>query len=127
MRRMTPEQTVDAFLAAIERLDLEAGLALLAEDVEYDNVPSGKVHGRDGVRRALTPFLARCTEVEWRVLHQAASGEVVMNERVDRFHMANGWIDVAVAGLFVCRDGQITLWRDYFDLPTAAAAMAAGG
>ncbi len=26
------------------------------------------------------------------------------------------WAELAVAGVFVVRDGLITLWRDYFDL-----------
>ena len=123
----TPEQIVDAFIGALERLDLEAGLALLAEDVEYDNVPMAKVQGLEGVRSVLQPFLGRASEVEWKILHQAASGDTVMNERVDRFHMPNGWIEIAVAGLFVVRDGKIVLWRDYFDLGAATAALRSGG
>jgi len=122
----TPEQIVDAFIAAIERRDLEAGLALLADDIEYDNVPMSKVHGVDQVRATLGPFLGRATEVEWRVLHQAASGDTVMNERVDRFLMPTGWLEVAVAGLFVVRDGKIVLWRDYFDLAAFTKAATGG-
>lgn len=125
--QQTPEQIVDAFIAALERLDLDAGIALLAEDVEYDNVPMAKVHGLDGVRAVLQPFLARASEVEWRVLHQAASGDTVMNERIDRFHMPIGWVEIAVAGLFVVREGKIVLWRDYFDLGAATAALQSGG
>ena len=123
---MTPEEIVNAFVGALEQLDVDTALTFVADDVEYDNVPMGKVFGPDGVRATLTPFLASCTEVEWRILHQAASGDVVMNERIDRFHMPKGWIEIAVAGLFVVRDGKITLWRDYFDLGAATAAMASG-
>lgn len=123
----TPAQIVDAMIAAIEQHDLEAALALMADDVEYDNVPMRKVFGISAVRESLAPFLDRASEIEWKVLHQAASGDVVMNERVDRFKMPNAWVEVAVAGLFVVRDGKIVLWRDYFDMPTAAASMGNGG
>ena len=123
---MTPEQIVDAFIGALERMDIDTALTFVADDVEYDNVPMGKVVGPDAVRATLTPFLGSCSQVEWRILHRAASGDVVMNERIDRFHMPNGWIEIAVAGLFVVREDKITLWRDYFDLAAATAAMASG-
>jgi len=48
----------------------------------------------------------------------------VMNERNDRFEVNGGWIDLPVAGIFeVNDDGLITLWRDYFDLPTLMNQM----
>jgi len=120
---VTPSAVVDAFIAAIERLDLEGAIELLDPEVDYDNVPLRSVHGHEGVRATLGPFLGGCTATEWRVLHQAVSGDVVMNERVDRFRMAHGWVELRVAGLFVLRDGKITLWRDYFDMAELTAAM----
>ena len=120
---VTPSGVVDAFIAAIERLDLEAAIALLDPEVEYDNVPLQPVHGHDGVRATLGPFLGACTATEWRVLHQVVAGAVVMNERVDRFRMAHGWVELRVAGLFVLRGERIVLWRDYFDMAELTAAM----
>ena len=38
-----------------------------------------------------------------------------MNERLDRFCTRDRWIEIPVAGLFVLRDGTISLRRDYFD------------
>lgn len=118
-----PARVVDAMIAAIERRDLDAAIDHFTDDVEYDNVPMGAVHGHDGVRTALAPFLGRCTGVEWRVLRQAATGDVVMNERVDRFEIDGRWREIAVAGVFVVRDGRIALWRDYFDLAAARSAL----
>jgi limonene-1,2-epoxide hydrolase len=120
---VTPSAVVDAFIAAIERLDLEGAIALLDPEVVYDNVPLSPVHGHDGVRATLGPFLAGCTATEWRVLHQAVSGDVVINERVDRFLMAHGWVELRVAGVFVLHDGKITVWRDYFDMAELTSAM----
>lgn len=106
---------VDAFIAAVCRRDLDAAIDHLADDVEYDNVPMNKVFGREAVRATLGPFVAGCTAIDWVVHHQAAEDDVVMNERLDRFEMGGRWLEVAVAGLFLVRDGRITLWRDYFD------------
>ena len=32
--------------------------------------------------------------------------------------MAHGWVELEVAGVFEVTNGEITLWRDYFDLAT---------
>jgi len=88
-----------------------------------DFVPE-KVHGPDGIRNALEPFVASCSEIEWVIHHQVAQGATVMNERTDRFKMGDRWVELPVAGLFVLRDDKIALWRDYFDLGTFQRAMA---
>jgi limonene-1,2-epoxide hydrolase len=124
---MTPAETVDAFIAALERKDLDAALALVSDDVEYDNVPMGKVHGPDEVRRTLGPMVQACTTIEWVVHRQAAQDHLVFNERLDRFEMPFGWIEVAVAGVWEVHDGRITLWRDYFDEPSYRRQLPGGG
>ena len=123
---MTAEQTVNAMIGAIERKDLDEAATYMADDIEYDNVPMGKVFGPAGVREALEPFLARYGSVEWRVLHQVSSSDVVMNERIDRFEAPSGWVEIAVAGVFEVVDGKVRLWRDYFDLTAATAAFSQG-
>jgi limonene-1,2-epoxide hydrolase len=115
---MTPAETVAAFIAAVERNDFDAALALVSDECEYDNVPMGKVHGRERIRAVLAPMLSACSEISWPVHRQAAAGHVVFNERLDRFHMPFGWIEMPVAGVWEVHDGRITLWRDYFDEAT---------
>ena len=109
----------------LERRDIDAALSLLADDCEYDNVPIGKLHGRDAVWDALTRFIAPASEVEWVTLREAETGAVVFNERIDRFHMPFGWVELPVAGVWEVNDGRITLWRDYFDLQSFTEQMAA--
>ncbi len=121
---MSPEQIVTTVISALERKDLDAACSLMADDVEYDNVPIGKVVGPAAVASTLGPFFSMCGQIEWVVLHQAASGDVVMNERVDRFEMGGRWVELAVAGVWVVRDGKVVLWRDYFDLGAFQAMMA---
>ena len=114
----SPSETVTAFIAAIERNDLDAAMGLVAPGCEYDNVPMGKVHGPDAIRSILAPMLGAASAIEWIVHRQVADGHLVFNERVDRFEMPFGWIEIPVTGVWEVRDGLITLWRDYFDEAT---------
>ena len=126
---MTPGQFVSDFIAAFNNRDLDTALAMVDDECEYDNVPMGKVVGPEGMRANLAPFIAGCDQIEWLVSHQVESGGmqagVVMNERADRFHLGERWIEIAVAGLFVIRHGKIVLWRDYFDKQTFLDQMSA--
>ena len=119
---MSPSQLVSDFIAAFNARDVEAAIALVDDTCEYDNVPMGKVFGIEGIRSSLAPFIGGCDQVEWIVSHQVDSGDlesgVVMNERLDRFHLGDKWLEIPVAGLFVIRHGKIVLWRDYFDQKT---------
>jgi limonene-1,2-epoxide hydrolase len=112
---MSPGETVRNFISALERKDFDAACALITDDCEYDNVPFAKVFGPTGLRSVLEPFLGGCAGVEWVIHHQVESGNVVMNERTDRFELAGRWAELPVAGVFELRDGKICLWRDYFD------------
>ena len=76
---------VSRMIGHINSKDIDGALALMAADVEWDNVPSSKRHGHDEIRRGLAPFLERFSAVDWVVHHQVAQGDVVMNERLDRF------------------------------------------
>jgi limonene-1,2-epoxide hydrolase len=114
---LSPADVVTALIRACESRDLDAVCALVSDDIEYDNVPIGKVYGPEGVRQVLSGGVTKAaSEVEWRVLAQVAEGETVMNERVDRFLVDGRWIEIPIAAIFRVRDGRVTLWRDYFDL-----------
>ena len=109
---------VDRLIGAVEAHDYEGIEAVLAEDIVYDNVPIGVVNGRSEVSAVLRRTLDRADAVEWRVIRQVAVDDTVMNERLDRFEVGDRWIEIAVAGIFVVREGEVVLWRDYFDLET---------
>lgn len=113
----TPGELVRDLLAACARVDLDTVVGMVTEDVEYDNVPVGKVRGPEDLRAALAGgMLEAADEVDWVVLRQAECGDLVMNERIDRFRVGTNWIEVQVAGVFEVSGGLIRLWRDYFDL-----------
>lgn len=96
---------------------IQEALAMLSEDVLYDNVPFPNIVGRENVRKFHHDFGVGTTfKVEWRVTHIAASGNVVLNERMDIFtHESGGQIRIPVMGTVTVVNGIITVWRDYFD------------
>src|SRR5579885_2610899 len=112
------------FIAAVEAKDVEAALELLADDIEYDNVPMPTANGKEATRAFLDQFASMFEEIEFVVHRQVADGDTVMNERTDRFRVGDRWLDLPVAGVFVVRDGRISLWRDFFDLQTFNDALA---
>ena len=121
-----PLTVVEAFLDAFEAMDFDAALPHLADDVEYTNIPMGTVRGPAGVRQVLEPFFAPIHENELLVLRKAANGPVVFLERLDRHRLDHGWRDLPVNSAFEVHDGRITVWRDYFDLASAAKIHDAG-
>lgn len=119
----TPEQIVDEFIRRVVAVDLDAACELVSDDVEYDNVPMGKNHGPTEMKAFLSS-MSRFKEVQFVVHRQTATGNVVMNERSDRFDLGDRWVDLPVAGVFEVDDaGKITLWRDYFDLGSFTKQM----
>jgi limonene-1,2-epoxide hydrolase len=121
-----PAELVAGFLEAFAAMDFDAALRFLSEDVEYTNVPMGTVRGHSGVREVLGPFFAPIKENEFIILRRAASGAVVFFERLDRHLLDHGWRELPVNSVFEVHDGKITVWRDYFDLMTAAKIHDAG-
>ena len=115
-----PIEVAEAFLDAFEAMDFDAALSYLADDVEYTNVPIGTVVGHAGVREVLEPFFAPIEENEFQIARRAESGPVVFFERLDRHRLAHGWRELPVNSVFEVHHGMIMVWRDYFDLATAA-------
>lgn len=115
---MTPLEIVEEFISALERKDIDSAISLLADDCEYDNVPMGKMFGSENVREFLGPMIENCSSVDWPVHRSSSSGNIVFNERLDRFEMGGNWIEIPVCGVWEVIDEKITLWRDYFDLAT---------
>ena len=122
-----PLEVVESFLEAAVVMDFDAALDLLAEDVEYTNIPILTVHGHAGVRAVVEPFFEPIHENQFLILRKAATGPVVFLERLDRHRLDGGWRELPVNSVFEVHDGKITVWRDYFDLATAAAIHAGVG
>ncbi|MFM7536345.1 MAG: limonene-1,2-epoxide hydrolase family protein [Acidimicrobiales bacterium] len=122
----TAAAVVDAFIGALERRDIDAAMAYVADGISYENMPMAPIVGADATRAVLGRFLGDAKTVEWRIVRQIASGNIVANERIDRFELAGGWLELPVAGFFVVDDdGHIAIWRDYFDLASYTKQLAA--
>jgi limonene-1,2-epoxide hydrolase len=121
---MTPLDTVNAFLKAAEQRDYETAFGLITDDIEYHNMPLPPVYGPQGVKDTLEMLLSTCQGFEVIVHHEVANGDIVMNERTDRFLHNGQWAELPVAGVFVVRDGRIAVWHDYFDLDTIMKQLA---
>ena len=114
---MGAAEVVTEFLRAIERMDVDAAVALAAEGISYENMPIVPIVGRDALAATLRGYLGPASELDWQILRQHEAGNVVFNERLDRFRIGDGWLELPVAGVFEVDDsGLITLWRDYFDM-----------
>jgi limonene-1,2-epoxide hydrolase len=120
---MSSLEIVNAFMAAAAGKDYDTALGYLAEDVEYQNMPLPAVTGHQAVRDTLDMLLASAEKSEWIVHRQAEAGDVVFNERTDRFLIGGRWLELPVAGVFELAGDKIVLWRDYFDLPTITNQM----
>ena len=114
-----PAEVVRAFMDAFIAMDFDTALTFVSDDCEYTNVPLGTVTGHAGIREVLEPFFAPIHENEFVMLRHAADGPVVFFERLDRHRLDHGWRELPVNSVFEVHDGEITVWRDYFDAATA--------
>ena len=99
-------------LTGVEWLDT-AGAAL-ADDLVYQNVGLPTIHGRKRTMK-LFSSLGGATAFEVKIHRIAADGAAVLTERSDALIFGPLRLQFWVCGVFEVHDGQITLWRDYFD------------
>ena len=118
--------TVRAFLAALERFDIDAAGALLDPDVVYENVSLPAAHGRAATLRLLRSMPRALSGFEAQTHRLAASGPVVLTERTDVLVVGRVRVAFWVCGTFEVHDGRITLWRDYFDWAATTGALVSG-
>ena len=123
---MDARGVVEAFVAAWNRMDFDAVIDTLSEDVVYHNIPMQPLHGRDAVQSYLEKAW-RFDSVDWQLLNIAADGSVVLTERIDDFVIDGQPVSLPVMGAFEVADGRITAWRDYFDLASYRTQLQAVG
>jgi limonene-1,2-epoxide hydrolase len=111
-----PIDVVTRFCAAWSDGDLDVIMDFFTDDAVYHNIPLDPVRGRDAIRATIEGFSAGANSIEFRVSHIAASGSIVMTERVDVFHLPSKSIELPVMGAFEVSNDKIAAWRDYFDL-----------
>jgi limonene-1,2-epoxide hydrolase len=94
--------------------------AFFTEDAVYHNIPLEPVTGKENIAQTITSVLRPgplgIEGIDFRVINIAASGPVVMTERVDVFKLPGKSFELPVMGTFEISGGKISAWRDYFDL-----------
>lgn len=118
-------RTVEAFLNALQEADTAAAEELLAADLVYQNVGLPIIHGRDRTMALMRRMEGRGA-FEVSIHRIAADGATVLTERTDALIFGPLRIQFWVCGVFEVHDGQITLWRDYFDFFDMAKSAARG-
>ena len=121
-----PARTVEGFLDALHRSDLDALAALTDEHIVYDNVGWPTIHGRNRMLDAFRGMVQRNGCINVKIHRIATEGSAVITERTDAVIFGRFRIQFWVCGVFEVQDGQVTLWRDYFDLFDVLKATARG-
>ena len=119
----TPSTIVRNFCAAFSRLDADEVMTYFTDDAIYHNMPGPPTEGKEAIRKSITGFVSSWSATTWDILNLAATGNIVLAERVDRIDSGAKHVDLPVVGVFEIVDGKIKSWRDYFDLATYMRAM----
>jgi limonene-1,2-epoxide hydrolase len=118
--------TIREFFACFPRSDVDELVGFFSDDAVYIDGPRGVHRGIDAIRAELQATVSMVPSTTVDVKSLAASEGTVMMERVDNFEVGGKPIGMEVMGVFdVDRDGRITRWRDYYDLPTLVEQVAA--
>ena len=122
----TEIEVVEEFLGALQRLDVDRAVELLAPDVVYQNVPFPPARGLRAVEQQLRGLGRYATAFEAVNHHIASNGSVVLTERTDVITVGRWRSAFWVCGTFEVRGGRIVLWRDRFDFADLTWAMLRG-
>lgn len=122
----TAENIVIEFCRAWERRNLDELLALMDEQIVYQNVPKPAMNGIEAAREFIAPIIAKTTRIDFEIINIASKpdGATVLTERLDRLHFPGGVVEIPIMGTFVVADGKIREWRDYPDSAHVGAQFA---
>jgi limonene-1,2-epoxide hydrolase len=109
------QQVVEAFVSALEQLDMPAALELVSDDVRWVNHPWVSARDKRQFEKVLRAMFrdAERFEVRYSDIHERGNG-VVYTDRVDLFEGGGMSLDLPVQGEFRVRDGRIVEWVDRF-------------
>ena len=111
-----PRAIVQEFCDSMAHRNAEALRRFLADDAVYQNCGMEATVGVDAIVANLAGQFAMFPDSYKYVMKNiAASGDVVMTERLDMISTPSGVQGVPVMGTFVVRDAKIRRWHDYWD------------
>lgn len=116
MADSAPTAVVERFIDHLRTVtDNDAAVGLLAEEVVYENSWMPTARGRERVRKLFQALIRIGTEVEMHVHAISADGPTVLTERTDVLQWGRLRVQFWICGRFDVHDGQIVLWREYYD------------
>ena len=124
----SPIEVVRRFCAAwADNIGAAELAAFFTDDAIYHNIPMAPVTGRAAIANNIAKFIRPgapgIEAIQFRVIHIAANGPIVMTERVDVFRLPHKSFELPVMGVFEAHDGKISAWRDYFDMNQVTSQM----
>lgn len=123
---MTAQHVVESFVSALERLDLDAAIDLVDENIRWVNYPLTTSRNKRQFARALRAMFrdAERFEVHYSDIHERGAG-VVYTDRVDIFEGGGVSLSLPVRGEFRVRDGLVVEWVDRFSWLRVATEIGA--
>ena len=79
------EKVVSDFCGSWSKLNVEEIMSFFTDDAVYHNIPMPVAKGKDVIRKTIEGLLKGTVSIKFDILHTAVAGNVVMNERSDRF------------------------------------------
>lgn len=112
------QETVQAFIGALEELDFDKMLALSAPDIRWVNAPLTSASNKEQFAKAVRGMFKMVTrfEVQYRDIHERGDG-VVYTDRFDIIEGSGLKMKIHVKGEFKVKDGLVTEWIDRFSWP----------
>jgi SnoaL-like domain len=100
------QSPIELLLGAIDSLDVDAVMALLADDCQLLTADGRRAHGHDAVRELLTSFVGDLRSAAHRVTDQWQSDDVWIAE-VEVTYELRDWLQLnALPRAFVVRSGS---------------------
>jgi limonene-1,2-epoxide hydrolase len=117
---------VSGFLVALANDDIDAAVALIDDDIVYENVGLPTIRGKRRFEAGAWKFQRYGLGFDVRIHRIAEENGAVLTERTDAIYYRGYRSQFWVCGTFEVSDGKITLWRDYFDFVAVTRAMVRG-
>ena len=113
-------------LNAWARGDVEGMFADYADDIVwYPNRSMNPIRGKATMREFMAKFGKGMSDIRYEQTHMVESGNLLFVEGTENYTKKGKRICVPYAGVVEFRDGKFVAWRDYFDLKSLEAALAA--
>ena len=122
----SPKETVAAFWAALYDRDWARISSFFGDGSVYWDVPAGPggaAKGADGIEKRLRLGLEGLAGYEHDHLRTVAEGDTVVTEHTETWTWPSGeTVTLPFVSVQVVRDGEIVLWKDYWDYQTLMSA-----